>query len=571
MGAICGILGKADAQALAAMVAALKHRADLAHRVEGRDFCLAASAPVEGAASVLDGAPESPDGACLSAAQAVARCKAIERNPGTLRGAYAAVVACSRKKWLLVRDRLGRCPLYYFQGNGFLLFASELKALMATGLVPKRLNLRSVDRYLTLRCVPGEESVVQGVDRVPPGHAVRYDGERVTTSRIDDFVMSSDQVPREEAAADLRDRLRDAVQRADADRVLWSAGVDCAALAAVQPELKPLFALLPRAWQNEGRLARESARKMGLDLAVEHSNHMTDEAFRRAVYALDEPIADASVLPTWLVFEAASRHTDTAVSGHGADALLGGFPRFHFLQKAHGNARTWVPVGLVGGIMPALPPNAFVRRWSRYLASIHDNLGAYLSLVSVFDQEERQELYTDAMKAALADNGGPMAAFGGHFEHVDLTRNLLSLDLHVGLPDLELAKCDRLAAAHGLQVRTPYLDDALIDCVARLAPATKFGVRAKPLLRMAMRGVLPGRLRLRARRDFRIPDSGREVRVIESMARQLITPERVNATGIFKWQHIRRVVNAASHNVYRRRQYWAILMFFAWYEQMMET
>ena len=288
------------------------------------------------------------------------------------------------------------------------------------------------------------------------------------------------------------------------------------------------------------------------------------------VRALDEPIADASVFPLWLIAEAVSEHATAAVSGHGADALLGGFPRYHFLQKAHG-ARPLVPVGLVGSILPALPPNAFVRRGSRYLAAIRDNVQAYLSLVSVFDQEEREELYTDAMKAALPAPDDPLPFVRDLFGASDLTQNLLSLDLNVGLPDLEIAKCDRIAAANGLDLQLPYLHDGLVDYLTGLSPKTRFGVRSKPLLRTAMKGLVPPGIRLRARRGFHIPQSGRVVRVIENVTRQTLTPERIDATGLFKWPQVERIIQSASHNLYRRRQFWAMLMFFAWYEQVMEA
>jgi hypothetical protein len=87
---------------------------------------------------------------------------------------------------------------------------------------------------------------------------------------------------------------------------------------------------------------------------------------------------------------------------------------------------------------------------------------------------------------------------------------------------------------------------------------------------MALKGAIPGTVRLRARRGFQVPRAGRVARVIENVTRHVITPERVDATGIFRWQVVDRVVRGAGHNVYRRRQFWALLMFFTWFEQVME-
>jgi asparagine synthase (glutamine-hydrolysing) len=331
-----------------------------------------------------------------------------------------------------------------------------------------------------------------------------------------------------------------------------------------------VFVSLERGWQDEARLAKESARRLHLPLKHVTSRRLTEEAFHRAVYALDEPLADASVLPLWLIAEAASERRTTYVSGHGADELLGGYPRYHFLQKARG-ANRFVPAGLLSDLMPTLPPNAFIRRASRYLVSMRDAQESYLSLVSVFDRGEREELYTDAMKSALYELGSSASATQYRFTEPDLTRNVLSLDLHVGLPDLLLAKCDRMASAHGITIRYPYLDDDLVAYAACLPPEIKFGVRSKPLLRIAMKGILPGPIRLRARRDFHVPLSGRIMKVIENVSAQSITPDRVDATGIFRWHTVDTIVRTASHNIYRRRQFWALLMFFAWYRNVMEA
>ena len=112
------------------------------------------------------------------------------------------------------------------------------------------------------------------------------------------------------------------------------------------------------------------------------------------------------------------------------------------------------------------------------------------------------------MKAAIYEKGGSVAVMRPHFVDGDLTRTLLSLDLSVGLPALLVPGCERMAAAHGMELEFPYLDDDLLDFVLTLPADVKFGARSKALLRHAMKGVLPGRVRMRARRGFRVPQHG---------------------------------------------------------------
>ena len=572
MGAICGILGRRDVGAIYAMIGALRARADVAHKSMGETFVVAASHAIDTDICLIDGAPRLRSVEQLSPALLHRYLAELPRSvPLALKGAYACVAGFDGgARWLLTRDTLGRCPLYYYQGHGFLAFASELKALLASGLVPKRLNLLGVDRYLTLRCVPGPESIVAGVFRVQPGHAIEYRDGRITETQAAPRDLQPIDAPREAVARQLRSHLEQAIAHGGTDRVLWSSGLDCAALASLHADPKPVFVSLDRIWQDEARLAKESARLMDLPLQSLHARRLAEDTVHKAVRALDEPLADPSVLPLWLIAEAASEHGVSYVTGHGADELLGGYPRYNFLQKARG-AKGIVPAGLLTDLLPALPPNAFIRRASRYLVSMHDAQESYLSLVSVFDRGEREDLYTGAMKSAIYDLGGAIPAIQEHFADGDLARGALSLDIHVGLPSLLLAKCDRIFAAHGVCVHHPYLDDDMVAFALKLPKKARYGVRSKPLLRLAMRGVLPPSVRMRVRRDFHIPESGRALRVIESVARECVTPDRVDDTGLFRWHAVDTILREATHNVYRRRQFWALVMFFAWHKNVMES
>lgn len=570
MGAICGIIGRKESAVVDAMTRAMAHRGPFTARTEGDGFAVAASEPIPSPPCLIDGTPCGRDGNALTPEQFRQRCNGVSQYAQLeFRGDFAAAVRLDDGAWLFARDRLGRHPLYYARCGDALIFASELKGLLASGLVPRRLNLAAVDQYLTLRCIPGPESIIRDVFRVRPGRVLRFAGGELAEEAFAGFDLVERPEKRDHASERVRELIHDAVERVPAEGLLWSAGVDCAALAAAKPGLRPVHVTLDRGWQDETRAARESARRMDLSLTVESARTFDDAAFTRAISCLDEPIADASILPMWLILERAARHAKVYVSGHGADDILGGYPRYHFMQKARG-ARGMMPAGLMTGIMPALPPNAFVRRGGRYLAALRDSFEAYLSLISVFDGDERGDLYTDAMKSAVHDHPDWQQELRKHFADSDMTRAVTSLELNVGIPQVLLAQCDRVSAAHGVRLHLPYLDDALVDYAAGLPPRVRFGVRAKPLLRMAVKGTVPPRTRLRARRYFKTPQEGRLARVLAGVTRQVISRDRVDAAGLFKWPCVEQVLRTAGHNIYRRRQYWALLMFFAWYREVME-
>ncbi|HNR34772.1 MAG TPA: asparagine synthase-related protein [Candidatus Hydrogenedentes bacterium] len=588
MGALCGMLGRSDRETVRAMARALGHRGECARMIESDHFVVAGTDVYADGLALVDGQPRDKKGAALDPAGLWRQVLAAQRPDELhLLGAFAAVVQIPHPKahasapavldlgysvrtWWLLRDRLGIKPLYYAMDGKALLFASELKALLAPGVISKRLNLASVDRYLTLRCVPGPETIIQGVYRVKPGHVLVFQDGHVKETPFSAFAAEIVAIDRGEAAREVCERLREAVAGADTDAMLWSAGIDCASLAAVHPgRPRPLFVSLKGTWQDELWRAKESARLLGLDLHVARGRSLTESVMGRVAYHLDEPIADPSVFPLWMIAEQAGKMAPVWASGHGADEMLGGYPRYHFMQKAR-SAERLIPMDLLQGMAPVLPPNAFVRRSERYLRSLSDSLEMYFAAVAVFDHAERNALYTDAMQAAIHEKGGSASALRPLFQGKSLSRDILSLNLNVALPDLLLAKCDRIFAAHGATLAYPYLNDAFVDFAITVPPEVKFGVRSKPLLRQAMKGLLPGRIRMRARRDFKMPQSGPAYRVIDEAARAIVTSERVETTGLFRWPYVEQIMRMATHNVYARRQFWALLMLFVWHREFME-
>ena len=593
MDAICGVLGARNATtetAVKAMILAMKHRA-VAEVVREWDDCVLAGSsflPSEKKAlpCVMDGMPRNESGSIVNPVALYGLVKSAA-NPTeiVLRGGFTAVVRKVPKTFWLFRDRLGIKPLYWGRAGESIFFASELKALLASGHFPRVLNLASIDQYLTLRCVPGTDSIIQGIHRVSPGHALVVETGHVEEVPVHTFDTESQNLGKEDAAQALREQLQEAVARNGTENLLWSAGIDCAALGGLQTGAQPLFVVLKSAWQDEIWRARESARLMELSLKEKKARPLTEATFTHLGRFLDEPIADASVIPLCLIAEQASEVAPRMLCGEGADELLGGFPRYHYLQKARG-ARRMLPVNFLSSLLPTLPPNALLRRGAKYLTAGRDRLGAYLSLWSVFDPSERTELYTSAMKAALHDKTSskeaPASVVQGisgktademreYFDDADLTRNLLALDLHVGLPEMLLAKWDRLMASYGVEPVFPFLDDGVVDLAVSLPHAVKYGIRSKPLLRQAMKGILPGRIRLRARRGFKTPESGPAWRVIENVARNTVTQARVESSGLFRWSYVDQIMRTASHNICRRRQFWALLLFFVWYREVMEA
>ncbi len=564
MDAICGMLGERDIVSTKNMAAALTHRARVMRPIEGDDFVIMASTFGAAPVCAVDGQPRDRAGTPLDMDAFGAHCRSVAHPDALeLAGAFAGVVQRAPDVWWLLRDRLGQRPLYYAIVKDALVFASELKALLASGLIRACMNRQAADAYFTFGCAPSPITLIEGVFRVRPGHVLTFTHRKAEQHRFAQFNTNPVDTDKNEASAHLQGIVERSVTRTVSNRVLLSAGVDSAAIAALKRKASPVFIALERGWQDEGRMTRESAKQLNLPLTVFPGRRFTEEEFATMCRALDDPVADASILPLWLVLQRASEWSPALLSGHGADELLGGFPRYRLLQRTR-VAGAAIPAGMMSDLLPALPPNAFVRRGSRFLASGNNSIEAHLSLFSMFDADERRELYSPSMHESSLDQGGVATLVKPYCRGSDLTQTMLDFDLHIALPDMMLMKCERIASTHGVALELPYFDDELVDYAIRLDPKVAYGVRSKPLLRMAMKGTLPHRIRFRARRGFRVPQSGRLQRVIENVARATITQERAHDIGLFQWRSIEQILHAASHNIYRRRQFWALLLFFAW-------
>ncbi len=571
MAFICGILGKRDPEIVRAMLryAGIAQNAD--NLLEGESFCLGSSSPVRNP-FVIDVLPETTqDGAKLLESVRTGCWKSRKNAKSPIKGAFALVCASSEgQEWVLARDRLGRRPLYYYCGSGFTLFASSLRAILATRIVKPILNLTAVDQFLAFGCVPAPQTVLQGISKVSPGGRVyvKADG-RPGEERFDDWRLGAQEKEKREAAQLLLHHLDCALKICSAQMLLWGPGVDSAAIGVLKTDARPLFINLDRGWQDEVRAARDSAKWLGRELTRVSARKLTEDGFWRTIRSLDEPVATASVFPYMLICEQASRYGQRALCGVGADEILGGFPRFRYLQRAN-RARGLVPSTVFQGILPALPPNVFIRRGGRYLAAAQDEVRSYLSLASIFDFTERNTLYTNAMLAALETRDCAAECIKDWFVGKDLMTNVLMFDLKIGLPELIITPVARLADSFGLSLEFPYLDDDLLDFVNSLSPSTKYGIRSKPLLRHAMKGLLPPAIRLRPQRGFRIPQSGRLVALFEGLSEKILSPERVDAMGLFRWSEVDHIVRRSTHNGIRRRQFWCLFVLLAWLRDILE-
>lgn len=444
-----------------------------------------------------------------------------EAGVGGLNGMFAfAVWDAAHRRLLLARDRVGIKPLYYAPlPDGGVAFASELSAVLCA-LRPAPLSVDALVSYFFSDYVHSPLAIVGGVRKLPPGHTLVWDNGRLGEPRPYWRVpacaaASSGTVA--ELARELWERLDQAVdQQLVADvpvGVFLSGGLDSSSVAALAARhaagrMKSFAIGFEDASYDESSYARQIARRFGLEHVEERlSERNLLDVVDAAVEALDEPLADPSLLPTYLLSALAARHVKVVLGGDGGDELWGGYPTY----RAHRVARalTALPRSLrparLAPLVDRLPLDdayhslewklrRFTQRWD------DDPVRRHLRWMSCMDLPDVARAVPMANGHLAATLDSPLPATG------DTLARILALDFTTYLPGSVLAKVDRASMAHGLEVRPPLLDGALVDWALRLP--SRYKVRhgtGKFLFKRAARGTLPREILRRPKKGFGIP------------------------------------------------------------------
>jgi asparagine synthase (glutamine-hydrolysing) len=425
-----------------------------------------------------------------------------------LRGKFAIAVWDGRRgRAVLVRDRLGIKPLYFARVDDQLIFASELKSVLGSGVVSPELDLEAIDAYLTFGFIPAPRTPIVGVSKLLPGYRLVVDRGTVTIDRYwrcPEPVSGRDGRTPEDWAEELLDVLDESVRlRLMSDvplGAMLSGGLDSSLVVALMakhtPERVKTFSVGFRdaAITNELADARFVADVLSTDhheLELSVSDQSVDLA--ELVWVTDEPLADLSTLGFLALSELASQHVTVALSGQGADELLGGYSRHRnaaLVDRFDRLPRTVRNVALLGG---GRGPSS-LRRLSA-LAQYEDSARRLLAIKGGVFPDMRAELARG--RFAGLDGGAARRAIESRMAAGSdlLLTQLLHVDTQLGLVDDMLHYFDRASMAHSLEVRVPFLDHKVVELCARVPPELKVhGRTTKYLLRRAALGLVPDRI-----------------------------------------------------------------------------
>jgi asparagine synthase (glutamine-hydrolysing) len=519
-----------------------------------------------------------------------------ESGPGAmerLRGMFALAVWDERERTLLLaRDRFGMKPLYVVTGAWGIAFASELKALRAVGLTGDDLDWSALDSYFHLGYIPAPATPFRGVRKLEPGHSLLWtESGSIRQERFWDLPLGRE----DSGGPDVRRRVRESIDESVEAHlvsdvplaVFLSGGLDSSAVASSMAlagyrahAYTARYHGSGAAALDESHLASLLVRRYGLDHTIVDIEPEVRDLMEPIVYALDEPHADESAVPTWLISRAVASEFKVALGGTGGDELFAGYRRHIgiLLSELYGRVPGTVR-RLASAAAQRLPePSGAglgVNRLKRFLSSGRGNLAErYVQLQdrfpgdrgSFYSPEVAARIHADPARDRFHHVWSDAGAPGG-------LRGALYLDYKTYLPDDLLHLGDRISMAHSLELRVPFVDHELVEALFTLPARTQVGaLRNKHLLKQALAPRLP-REHLRAvKRGFIGPTASWLRNELRDMLLDELSAARMNRLGYFSAQGVDRLLDdhfSRRHN--REGVLWALLCFSIWHRQFMEA
>ena len=510
-----------------------------------------------------------------------------------LRGMFAfAIWDAKARALLLARDRFGIKPLYVAAAPWGIAFASELKALHAAGVADPTLDWDALDMYFQLGYIPAPATPFAGVTKLEPGHtAVWRPGRGLSTTQYWDLPRERAEAPRD-ADARVREWLDESVRAHLVSDVpvaaFLSGGLDSSAVVASWA----LASDAPHAFTarylgsgaasaDETGLARRLAAKYDVTLTEVDIHPDVRDLLEPITHALDEPHADQSAVPTWLLSQAVGASYKVALTGIGGDELFAGYRRHIGLLAGERYARLphgvqWGLSGLANLMREPAGASLSVDRFKRFLRPGNGSTpDRFLGYVTRCADGDRRALYVAGLREGLA-TGRASARFRDLHQRHGAPAGLsagLYLDYKTFLADDVLALSDRMAMAHSLEIRVPFVDHVLVERVFPLPDRTKIGLwRNKRLLKRALRGRLP-REHLRApKRGFVGPTAEWLRHELRDVLEDELAPARLQRLGYFEPAVVRGLLDdhfARRHN--REGILWALLCFSVWHRVYLES
>lgn len=504
-----------------------------------------------------------------------------------LRGMFAFAIWDSKNKTIFIaRDRIGKKPLFYTKRENCLFFASELKAILEVPDVPKNINRESIPLYFAYQFIPSPHTIFKDIERIPPGHTLTCNGKGEI--KIERYWRISQAPKKSEKVLDLCEELRHHLREATKIRLMsdvplgafLSGGIDSSAVVGMMAEemsepVKTFSIGFDESDFSELKFARLAADRFKTDHHEFVVKPETMELLPKLVWHYDQPFADPSALPSYMVANETRKHVTVALNGDGGDENFGGYLRyqadriFHLLATVPKPIRSKIQT-LIQGMPKFSSKNRLGRRLFRASRILEYNPYEFnFKIFCYFDQEGLEELFEPSVLAAIK-NKNVYEYFDSLYKTSDSEEfldQILFCDLNGYLPDCLLVKMDIASMANSLEARSPFLDHKLIEFAAKIP--SKYKVKfngCKWILKKALKGFLPDSILERKKMGFGVPLRHWFKGPLAPFLKETLLSAKARKRGYFRMDVVERLIkehqnDQRDHSV----RLWALLWFELWH------
>ncbi|TDI88672.1 MAG: asparagine synthase (glutamine-hydrolyzing) [Caldithrix sp.] len=507
-----------------------------------------------------------------------------EECPKKLNGMFGFAILDLKKQILfLARDRLGIKPLYYYHDSKKFAFGSELKSILQVPNIPREVDLRALDLFLTFEYIPSPYSIFQGIRKLPPGHSLTLKDGRINIREYWDLDFDEKDIPEGELCEQLLELFQDAVKiRLMSDVPLGaflSGGIDSSAIVAMMSRVmdRPVktFSIgFKEDTYNESHYAQQIANHFNTEHHVEIIEPNALELAEKLVGFLDEPFGDFSIFPTYLVSKMARKHVTVSLSGDGGDELFAGYDTY--IANKAGRAYERLPRLLRNAMHPILsriPPTekkkGLINRAKRFVEGMELPADLEHTRWMIFLQEgEKNKLYSDDLQDTL--NGSDSFEFiRNYFNRVNTSDPLnrqLYVDIKSYLVDNILVKVDRMSMATSLETRVPFLDHRFVEFSATIPSRLKLqGKNTKYLFKKAMADVLPPQILNRSKEGFSIPIKNWLKEDLKPLMLEVLDQQKIKREGFFNTNYVEQLKKEhLSGKENHSHRLWSMMVFGIW-------
>ena len=500
------------------------------------------------------------------------------------------------KKLFLVRDRLGIKPLYYCIRDSQIIFASEIKSILAYKEIKRGVDYKALNNFLTFRYGLDEDTMFNGIKKLLPGHTLVFEDQKISIEKYWDLKYPKEyNFPRNSIkkfhsllGESVRKRLMGDVPIG----VFLSGGIDSSSLVHFTSKyLKNVNTFTIgyglKEYDDELKYARAVADHYSTNHHEIIFNKDPIKCLSEVVSHMDLPLGDPSALPLYLMSKKAKEHVSVVLSGDGADEQLGGYEwdrvmfncyRSKFLLSKPINKL----INLIGyNIMNKSIKHASLLgeqgkiRLNQFCNNLDNHTNAYLSLTSIFDTGEKNQISSEITNVKVNHTELVKRISKSYFynKSIDSFLNrLLLFELKTKLPNQLLMKLDNMTMAHSIEARVPFLDYKLVEFVANLPIRMKVNsLNGKIILKKAMHNELPPKIIQRKKEHFFVPIHIWFDGELMDVAKGLLSEKTIKEQGLFNYKYIERVFdNYKQSKLYYARQLWCLINFQLWYRTFIE-